>query len=63
MEPGATSAVFLLLIPVYLVCAIISICLILAPLFIWKWTKATAHAVEENNRLLRALLQRIGHAE
>lgn len=63
MGSGAASAAFLLLILIYVVCAIISICLILAPLFIWKWTKATARAVEENNRLLRALLQRMGHAE
>lgn len=42
---------------------VLALCLALAPLFIWKWTKATAHAVEENNRLLRILITRMERRE
>lgn len=55
---GVTIAVLF-----WVLCVIVGVCLALAPLFIWKWTKATARAVEENNRLLRILIQHLGRSE
>lgn len=62
MEPDLSYFV-LVFTPLWILFFVIGICLVLAPLFIWKWTKATARAVEENNRLLRILIQRIEHPE
>ncbi len=63
MEPDLLMLIPVLTLVFWVIGGVLALCLALAPLFIWKWAKATAHAVEENNRLLRILVARMERRE